>query len=111
MIRRPPRSTLFPYTTLFRSRLRVAQVLEQQRARENGRDGIRHTLAGQRRGRAQIRRAHGSTPDTVKTHLATYALKKKKLVALSGSPLASTVLNQPEREKASCVYRTAMGIL
>src|SRR2546427_3798938 len=52
MIRRPPRSTLFPYTTLFRSRLRVAQVLEQQRARENGRDGIRHTLPGQRRGRA-----------------------------------------------------------
>src|SRR2546425_6628082 len=33
-------------------RLRVAQVLEQQRARENGRDGIRHTLAGERRGRA-----------------------------------------------------------
>src|SRR3712207_9092603 len=43
MIRRPPRSTLFPYTTLFRSRLleqRVAgraqgldeAVLEQQRA-------------------------------------------------------------------------------
>src|SRR3712207_8749712 len=25
MIRRPPRSTLFPYTTLFRSRLRHAQ--------------------------------------------------------------------------------------
>src|SRR3712207_6973358 len=25
MIRRPPRSTLFPYTTLFRSRARVAQ--------------------------------------------------------------------------------------
>src|SRR2546430_8112818 len=28
MIRRPPRSTLFPYTTLFRSR--VARLLEQQ---------------------------------------------------------------------------------
>src|SRR3989454_6874113 len=27
MIRRPPRSTLFPYTTLFRSILRVAQDL------------------------------------------------------------------------------------
>src|SRR2546427_3677223 len=26
MIRRPPRSTLFPYTTLFRSRLEVAQA-------------------------------------------------------------------------------------
>src|SRR2546425_9717295 len=27
MIRRPPRSTLFPYTTLFRSRLRGARYL------------------------------------------------------------------------------------
>src|SRR5260370_10127484 len=27
MIRRPPRSTLFPYTTLFRSRLRQAAAL------------------------------------------------------------------------------------
>src|SRR3712207_8655452 len=32
MIRRPPRSTLFPYTTLFRShRDRVVEVAEQQR--------------------------------------------------------------------------------
>src|SRR3712207_9303174 len=29
MIRRPPRSTLFPYTTLFRSRPRGAVVVEQ----------------------------------------------------------------------------------
>src|SRR5687768_18367936 len=28
MIRRPPRSTLFPYTTLFRSRIQVEQWLE-----------------------------------------------------------------------------------
>src|SRR3712207_7459529 len=27
MIRRPPRSTLFPYTTLFRSRVRAAKML------------------------------------------------------------------------------------
>src|SRR3712207_9536380 len=27
MIRRPPRSTLFPYTTLFRSRLRIGACL------------------------------------------------------------------------------------
>src|SRR2546430_15166833 len=33
MIRRPPRSTLFPYTTLFRSSSRVAeQLLRQARA-------------------------------------------------------------------------------
>src|SRR3712207_8822300 len=29
MIRRPPRSTLFPYTTLFRSELRVARSIQQ----------------------------------------------------------------------------------
>src|SRR2546430_17587863 len=30
MIRRPPRSTLFPYTTLFRSYERVADLFESQ---------------------------------------------------------------------------------
>src|SRR2546427_8706259 len=29
MIRRPPRSTLFPYTTLFRSRKVIVQVIER----------------------------------------------------------------------------------
>src|SRR5256885_11610550 len=32
MIRRPPRSTLFPYTTLFRSRLEPAQAHRDTRA-------------------------------------------------------------------------------
>src|SRR2546428_10019735 len=31
MIRRPPRSTLFPYTTLFRSRLLLEQANENRR--------------------------------------------------------------------------------
>src|SRR3989441_9473065 len=31
MIRRPPRSTLFPYTTLFRSRRQLAGALERHR--------------------------------------------------------------------------------
>src|SRR3712207_7979004 len=31
MIRRPPRSTLFPYTTLFRSRVRVQQPVSDVR--------------------------------------------------------------------------------
>src|SRR5689334_23832734 len=33
MIRRPPRSTLFPYTTLFRSRVRVRAHQVQRRVR------------------------------------------------------------------------------
>src|SRR2546427_3547726 len=32
MIRRPPRSTLFPYTTLFRSHTRSGSVLQTQHA-------------------------------------------------------------------------------
>src|SRR5256885_12061875 len=31
MIRRPPRSTLFPYTTLFRSHVRAERLLQQLR--------------------------------------------------------------------------------
>src|SRR5260370_20076564 len=32
MIRRPPRSTLFPYTTLFRSLLRLAHIAVEEHA-------------------------------------------------------------------------------
>src|SRR2546426_10974814 len=37
MIRRPPRSTLFPYTTLFRSVIELTKILDQQleSARQN----------------------------------------------------------------------------
>src|SRR2546422_1888833 len=36
MIRRPPRSTLFPYTTLFRSRLEMFNVFNHPQFRFNG---------------------------------------------------------------------------
>src|SRR5947208_8875070 len=36
MIRRPPRSTLFPYTTLFRSRVGVDRGAAGQRSRQDG---------------------------------------------------------------------------
>src|SRR3712207_8504199 len=39
MIRRPPRSTLFPYTTLFRSE-DVADAVERLDAVHRGRDGV-----------------------------------------------------------------------
>src|SRR2546430_12467694 len=40
MLRRPPRSTLFPYTTLFRSRLASRGCAAPRRGRR--RDGTRH---------------------------------------------------------------------
>src|SRR2546430_7320798 len=57
MIRRPPRSTLFPYTTLFRSRLP-----ERRRHREpahRGRPGEGADGARQRRPRARDQRPGG----------------------------------------------------
>src|SRR3712207_7046128 len=38
MIRRPPRSTLFPYTTLFRSRVREPEHRQQDEQRDERRD-------------------------------------------------------------------------
>src|SRR3712207_8991380 len=40
MIRRPPRSTLFPYTTLFRSDFRVEVVVDEGVAPEEGRQHL-----------------------------------------------------------------------
>src|SRR3712207_7477531 len=87
MIRRPPRSTLFPYTTLFRSRR------DPQRRRQAGRHGARLVAAaagafvrqaGRRGGRALT---HMHEADRKSTRLnsshanisyAVFCLKKKK---------------------------------
>src|SRR5438132_8593803 len=68
MIRRPPRSTLFPYTTLFRSVLRVA---DDPRGAE-----FRHR---QRRDRAGLDRKSTrlNSSHTVISY-AVFCLKKKK---------------------------------
>src|SRR5256885_10202175 len=47
MIRRPPRSTLFPYTTLFRSHVRQRQRLEEvELAAREQRDAARRRQVG-----------------------------------------------------------------
>src|SRR3712207_6888575 len=60
MIRRPPRSTLFPYTTLFRSR---RGPLLRDRAR------VRHPAPAGRRAAARGA-ADGRQPDAVHRHAA-----------------------------------------
>src|SRR3712207_7418516 len=59
MIRRPPRSTLFPYTTLFRSRAcaltapsRQAPHLRRANPEEHGEDQQNEAAQHQRQGRA-----------------------------------------------------------
>src|SRR2546421_9339229 len=58
MIRRPPRSTLFPYTTLFRSHLPVAHALAVARARQHvGRQA--HVLLAAGHDDLAVARGHG----------------------------------------------------
>src|SRR5256885_7098300 len=47
MIRRPPRSTLFPYTTLFRSRVGRSRGVEVKSTAGGSGRGIEHGLDGQ----------------------------------------------------------------
>src|SRR2546422_8559650 len=92
MIRRPPRSTLFPYTTLFRSRGADEDV------RGQGRVGHRRVLPGNRDFRARIAENGDDcteitiTRDRKSTRLnsshgyisyAVFCLKKKKKTSIN----------------------------
>src|SRR3989454_7585490 len=79
MIRRPPRSTLFPYTTLFRSRGRAAP--------RHARLQLQRRLRALRRGAVAPAPAHRLHRDRKSTRLnsshlvisyAVFCLKKKK---------------------------------
>src|SRR2546426_8036807 len=75
MIRRPPRSTLFPYTTLFRSR--VAPGLARGRAALRTDDRRRQDELARRalRGRSE---EHTSNSSHLVISYAVFCLKKKK---------------------------------
>src|SRR5579872_7578153 len=66
MIRRPPRSTLFPYTTLFRSRR------TSRRHRCDRRSARRHARARRDRKSTRLNSSH------VRISYAVFCLKKKK---------------------------------
>src|SRR6266478_7395762 len=74
MIRRPPRSTLFPYTTLFRSRaLGRAQPLPGHlRLDDRGRPGRRRHRALRDRKSTRLNSSHSQIS------YAVFCLKKKK---------------------------------
>src|SRR2546427_5179957 len=92
MIRRPPRSTLFPYTTLFRSGLGNESKSNDKIKQNNDNTGSVHNAAGlcrnDRRGgragqekRGQLRRDRKSTrlnSSHSQISYAVFCLKKKK---------------------------------
>src|SRR2546430_13651761 len=101
MIRRPPRSTLFPYTTLFRSEVRVAEHLDGERPPP---DQIRLDVRVPPVGTRLARRHPGEGPrprvrDRKSTRLnsshsqisyAVFCLKKKKITIMHNVTLIST---------------------
>src|SRR5258707_7406883 len=90
MIRRPPRSTLFPYTTLFRSC--AGQVLRDYRDEPRGSGsrpsrpaGYTRNQGGSRRGRAAAPRSeeHTSELQSRQYLVCRLLLEKKKEVNVS----------------------------
>src|SRR2546427_1822528 len=91
MIRRPPRSTLFPYTTLFRSHHTCLPIGDRRGARPERTGGRWHVhivlvrvLRHRRQHtdhRVKIGRAHVLTPVTVKSRMPASSCKKKKSVS------------------------------
>src|SRR5437773_4928405 len=84
MIRRPPRSTLFPYTTLFRS---DDQHRQQQQPREGahgtGGDAVTARSTCRARGRYRCPRDRKSTrlnSSHITISYAVFCLKKKKII-------------------------------
>src|SRR5258707_4977263 len=94
MIRRPPRSTLFPYTTLFRSVYRGGDRLRRQgppgSPRGGGAAGEAHP---QRRGDRKSTRLNSSHANI---SYAVFCLKKKKI---------STVLPLQQDHYSSDVHK------
>src|SRR3712207_6868972 len=81
MIRRPPRSTLFPYTTLFRSEEEIARLGEAVRAAEADREDLRGDLEaerGQRTALEQDRKSTRLNSSHANLSYAVFCLKKKR---------------------------------
>src|SRR2546428_8905323 len=71
MIRRPPRSTLFPYTTLFRS-MGVGELRADDQVERHGREVGRRVVAREDRKSTRLNSSHDQIS------YAVFCLKKKK---------------------------------
>src|SRR3989475_7762981 len=81
MIRRPPRSTLFPYTTLFRSLVAMSHGHRHAERERHARDRVRvgQRDHGERHGRAlEDRKSTRLNSSHSQISYAVFCLKKKK---------------------------------
>src|SRR5437667_977832 len=78
MIRRPPRSTLFPYTTLFRSRRRVAGVALQHHVDGGVPEQFQQAEVGDLQLALGDRKSTRLNSSHITISYAVFCLKKKK---------------------------------
>src|SRR2546430_7165258 len=100
MIRRPPRSTLFPYTTLFRSDFRLGERQRPIHLRGHGRG--RRLLLGRRS------EEHTSELQSQSNLVCRLLLEKKKNKGSGAHVIRSyeKVLNSHYVTSRGCVHRT-----
>src|SRR5256885_14510820 len=99
MIRRPPRSTLFPYTTLFRSRL-AGEVQEQEPFPRGDGHGVERVVAlVEALYVAHVRRADQGAVERVGPGvigaLDRLGEAPPRLLAQPGAPVAADVVERP----------------
>src|SRR5204863_536268 len=87
MIRRPPRSTLFPYTTLFRSPRRSGRAFLRQRWLNNvlAREAAAGELRGDRKS-TRLNSSHVETSDSV------FCVKKKTAQGSGGQESLGSIV-------------------
>src|SRR2546427_7670840 len=99
MIRRPPRSTLFPYTTLFRSRARQLRHRGQGRPGRQGRGRAGWQLGRGRHQEGRRSEEHTSELQSQSNLVCRLLLEKKKKKATTGS----TRTRQSRHSYKSCI--------
>src|SRR5256886_13257016 len=96
MIRRPPRSTLFPYTTLFRSQHRDVVDAAIDRAALHAHD-VRHRQPGRDRKSTRLNSSHSQIS------YAVFCLKKKKTTTVILREI-TIITNVCEEQSVSTAY-------
>src|SRR2546422_8354193 len=102
MIRRPPRSTLFPYTTLFRSRVaREGKAAPRRRAEPHRGEGVRVSPVAIHRG-ARDRKSTRLNSTHGYISYAIFCLKKNDAGFISSflCPLNATIATKSAYDRA-----------
>src|SRR5256886_11539982 len=93
MIRRPPRSTLFPYTTLFRSRADPeAGLLDLVQRMRGAGDHFDYDVASYTVGRSE---EHTSELQSQSNLVCRLLLEKKKMEVSWSTPSSTSIQQQP----------------